>query len=56
MQQASLMSQMHGTSLPSTPQPFGPVYLLQVSKNDDKKTLLLGIIWFYSTAFDVYCL
>ena len=36
--QASLMSKMDETSrLPSTFGHFGPVYLLQVSKNDDEE-------------------
>ena len=34
-QQASPMSKLDGTRLPSTP--FGPVNLLQVSKNDDEE-------------------
>ena len=36
-QQASPMSKMDGTRLPSTPCHFGPVYLLQVRKNDDEE-------------------
>ena len=32
---------------------FGPVYLLQVSKTDGEKTLLLEIIWLYKTASDI---
>ena len=36
-QQASPMSKMDGTRLPGTPWPFRPVYLLQVSKNDDEE-------------------
>ena len=35
LQQASPMSKMDGTRLPSTPWHFGAVYLLQASKNDD---------------------
>ena len=34
-QQASPMSKMDGTRLPVLFDHFGPVYLLQVSKNDD---------------------
>ena len=36
-QQASAMSKMDGTSLPSTPCHFRSIYLLQVSKNDDEE-------------------
>ena len=37
-QQSSPMSKMDRTRLPSTQWPhFGPVYLLQVSKNDDEE-------------------
>jgi hypothetical protein len=35
---------MHETSLLSTPDQFEPVLLPYVSKNDDKRTLLLKII------------
>jgi hypothetical protein len=38
-QQASPMSKMDGTKLPNTPclGHFGPVYLLQLSRNDDEE-------------------
>ena len=36
-QQASPISKMDGTSLTSTHCHFGPVNLLQVSKNDDEE-------------------
>ena len=35
--QASSMHLRHGASMLSTPWPFGPVYLLQLSKNDDEE-------------------
>ena len=35
--QASPMYKMDGNRLSSTPLPFEPVYLLQVSKNDDEE-------------------
>ena len=38
--QASPVSKMAETKLPSTPWHFGPVYLLQVSKNDDEERCL----------------
>ena len=36
-QQASPMSKMDGTRLPSTPWPFCPAHLLHASKNDDEE-------------------
>ena len=41
------MFKMHSISLLSTPWSFWTGILSQVSKNDDEKTLLLRIIWFY---------
>ena len=40
-QQASSMSQMHGTSLLSTPGQIGHVLSPWVSKNDDKEDCIL---------------
>ena len=39
--QGSSMSQMHGTSLMSTPGQFGYVLLPSVSKNDDEELYFL---------------
>ena len=40
-QQGSFILKMHGTSLLSTPEQFGPVLLPQVSKNDDEELCFL---------------
>ena len=41
------MSSMHGTACRVLHGHFRHVYLLQVSKNDDEKMLLLKTIWLY---------
>ena len=46
------MSQMHRTSLLSTPGQFGPVLLPQVSKNDDEEHCFLKYFGFSSTSIN----